>query len=51
MPEFLENANGFDLGQMTHTGEIVNDVILSSEGEEFRRGIYKMHFYLKNSPF
>ena len=28
MPEFLENANGFDLGQMTHTGEIVNDVIL-----------------------
>ena len=31
--------------------QIVNDVILSSEGEEFRKGIYKMHFYLKNSPF
>ena len=28
MPEFLENANQFDLGIMTHTGEHVNDVIL-----------------------
>ena len=28
MPEFLENANGFDLGIMTHTGEVVDDVIL-----------------------
>ena len=28
MPEFLENANDFDLGVMTHTKETVGDVIL-----------------------